>query len=206
MSTPTDIKKVKFVIFWPRKGQTWHPDHQTSLVAGRRISLYPYWLPDCIMSFFPDFSLVREPTRRNASRDQLSAAGQKVPPPQAALLPGCFLVAAALPPRGRRRLFRLVVGSGVVRGDRRVPADARPARRRRWVGQTLITFECYLQKINFHHVRMNKMHEGMKRNSRLVYYSISQPGKNYFSHICGPFDTSWILPDKAMIRLKLSIT
>ena len=23
MSRPTDIKKAKFVIFWPRKGQTW---------------------------------------------------------------------------------------------------------------------------------------------------------------------------------------
>ena len=25
MSRPTDIKKAKFVIFWPRKGQTWQP-------------------------------------------------------------------------------------------------------------------------------------------------------------------------------------
>ena len=30
MSRPTDVKKAKFVIFWPRKGETWQPCVQGS--------------------------------------------------------------------------------------------------------------------------------------------------------------------------------
>ena len=39
MSRPTNIKKGKFVIFWPRKGQTWQP---CSIVSSSALSLSIY--------------------------------------------------------------------------------------------------------------------------------------------------------------------